>query len=89
MIWDIILEFFISLLRIDVMLNPSHEEFSKRSKNDSNISRLRSALRTYPDLIRIRDDVRCTPFVDLFFHSFLVRYLFTLVILKMFLFDLL
>ena len=25
--------------------------------NDSNISRLRSALRTYPDLIRIREDV--------------------------------
>ena len=40
------------------MLRPSNEDFFEWAKHDSNASRIRNALGTFPDLIRIRDDVR-------------------------------
>ena len=51
------------------MLRPSSVEFFEWAENDSNVSRIRNALNTYPDLIRIRDDVRFNQFVPAFFHT--------------------
>ena len=44
--------------------------------NDSNVSRLRSDLNTYLDLVIIKDDVGCILTLEFFFHVLIVRYLF-------------
>ena len=54
-----------------IMLRPSSVEFFEWAENGSNVSRIRNALKTYPDLIRIRDNVRFNLFVPAFF-SYLI-----------------
>ena len=39
------------------MERPSNNEFMKWFENDSNASKLRLALRTYPDLVNVEDSV--------------------------------
>ena len=39
------------------MLRPSNKEFVEWTKSDSNVSRIRNALSTFPDLVKIKDHV--------------------------------
>ena len=39
------------------MLRPSDEEFLRWTEKDSNVMRLRNALRIYPDLFDIKNEV--------------------------------
>ena len=39
------------------MLRPSIEEFCEWAKSNSNMSRIRNSLSTYPDLVEIKDHV--------------------------------
>ena len=41
------------------MLRPSNKEFVEWTKSDSNVSRIRNALSTFPDLVKIKDHVSC------------------------------
>ena len=41
------------------MLRPSNEDFFEWFKNGSNVSRIRDSLNNYPDLVRIKERVRC------------------------------
>ena len=47
------------------MLRPSDEEFIEWTKNDYNISKIRNALETYPDLIHSKDKVNYQKFAIL------------------------
>ena len=39
------------------MSRPSNKEFIKWSENDSNVSKIQSALKAHSDLVNVKDDV--------------------------------
>ena len=48
---------FLFHFRVKNMLRPSIEEFCEWAKSNSNMSRIRNSLSTYPDLVEIKDHV--------------------------------
>ena len=53
------------------MLRPSNEEFFEWTEEDSNLSKIQNALKDYPDLIDIKDNVRRDHLGISVFHIFL------------------